>query len=463
MISFEIPKQLQDRKFYFILVEKNGKKPTSIAWTTPENSLYFDNDELAKHIEEGGNYGILTGHGLIVIDADKKELQDRIESILPETFTVKTPRENGGKHYYFFNDSQKKILIGKGEQHVGELQARGQQIICAGSQREGKKYEIIKDLPIASITDEIIKIAIAPWVEEEKIEPTKEQKEFDNLNLSIREYIPLAKMKRHGNEYYGEHPIHGSETGQNFWVNTSKNVWHCFRCDSGGGVLQWLAVQEGLITCDKAKKNCLKGQVFRRLKEIVVEKYGVVFPKKENQIENLLLELTNNTNWLGFADKFVDNNGVYYDNQKIWWFWNKQKYCWEMVDETDIMNMVDKALAHHPLTVQINIKAQIIEALKRKARLQKPEEPKEDWVQFKDKIVDVINGETFESTKKYFFTNPIPWSIGETEETPEMDKLFEEWVGKEQTQMLYEIIAFCLSTRYFIHTIFCFTGSGSNG
>jgi len=69
-------------------------------------------------------------------------------------------------------------------------------------------------------------------------------------------------------EFQGAHPVHGSTTGFNFAVNVKENCWHCFRCNSGGGVLSWLAVREGIIPCDKAQKNALKGEKFKRVLEI---------------------------------------------------------------------------------------------------------------------------------------------------------------------------------------------------
>ena len=54
--------------------------------------------------------------------------------------------------------------------------------------------------------------------------------------------------------------------------------------------------------------------------------------------------------------------------------------------------------------------------------------------------------------------------------TPTMDKLFEEWVGKEYVQTLYEIISYCCYMDYPIHlifcsrtaTLFCLTGAAAN-
>ena len=85
------------------------------------------------------------------------------------------------------------------------------------------------------------------------------------------------------------------------------------------------------------------------------------------------------------------------------------------------------------------------------------------WIQFKDKIYDINTKMIIKSTPKYLCVNPIPWDIGETDKTPTMDNLFEQWVGKEHIKTLYEIIAYCCLSDYPIHLIFCFIGSGRNG
>lgn len=169
------------------------------------------------------------------------------------------------------------------------------------------------------------------------------------------------------------------------------------------------------------------------------------------------------TDYINLAEQFIKIQPIFFDNAKIWWTWNFQTYCWKMIDETDLLNLVDDSLKIGLNTVNSAIKNQIIEALKRISRKNKPKEPKKTWIQFKNKIIDYETGEEFEATPEYFITNPIPWELGNSEETPTFDKLFREWVGEEYVPTLYEIIAFCLSSDYFLHRIFCFIGSGSNG
>ncbi len=161
------------------------------------------------------------------------------------------------------------------------------------------------------------------------------------------------------------------------------------------------------------------------------------------------------------AEQFIEVQPLYYDNGKLWWIWNFDMACWEMVDETDIMNYISKNSDAD--TISSKERTEILEALKQVSRKHKPLPIPSTWIQFKKTIYDVKTGEQIEAKPKYFVTNPIDWEIGESEETPMMDKLFEQWVGKDHIKTLYQIIAYCLLSDYPIHRIFCFIGEGLNG
>ena len=169
------------------------------------------------------------------------------------------------------------------------------------------------------------------------------------------------------------------------------------------------------------------------------------------------------SNYIEIAKEFIKVQPIYYDTSKIWWIWNHTKFKWQMIDETDLMNAIDYQTKRP--TTESKIKNEIIEALRRVGRLNKPEEPKLTWIQFKDKIIDIETGQIIEATPKYFVTNPIPFEMNKDnfEETPVMDKIFEEWVGKDYVQTLYEIISYCLLPDYPMNRLFCFIGGGMNG
>jgi len=163
------------------------------------------------------------------------------------------------------------------------------------------------------------------------------------------------------------------------------------------------------------------------------------------------------------ARQLLEIQPMYYDEFKMWWIWDKAKLCWRIIDETHILVVVSNLSDAN--TVISKEKTEIIESLKQISRLKKPIPIKPTWIQFKDTIVDIITGERFNATSEYFVTNPISYSLNENnyEETPIMDRIFEEWVGKDYVKTLYEIIAYCLLPSYPIHRLFCFVGSGMNG
>ena len=169
------------------------------------------------------------------------------------------------------------------------------------------------------------------------------------------------------------------------------------------------------------------------------------------------------TNDLDLARKFISKHPMFYTKEKIWWLWSKKDRMWMIVDEVDIMNELDKALKEVYNTTKTQKKNEIIESLKRIGRKNIPKKFKRTWIQFNNNIIDIVTDEKFQSTPEYFSTNPIPHNIGESTDTPTIDKLFEEWVGKDWVDTLYEIIAYCMLPDYPIHRIFCLNGAGLNG
>lgn len=163
----------------------------------------------------------------------------------------------------------------------------------------------------------------------------------------------------------------------------------------------------------------------------------------------------------GQARVFFEEQPFFYDKGGLWWFWNKENFKWEIFDEVDILNFIEETRGVDIITSKS--RNEILNSLKQEGRKNIPKSVKPTWIQFKNIIYDVETHERFEVTPEYFVTNPIPYEIGDTPDTPIMDKIFEEWVGKDHVQTLYEIIAYCLLCDYPINRLFCFVGAGMNG
>jgi P4 family phage/plasmid primase-like protien len=167
-------------------------------------------------------------------------------------------------------------------------------------------------------------------------------------------------------------------------------------------------------------------------------------------------------NPLHLAQQFILSQPLWYDRAGLWWAWNPERYAWEVIDETDLLIMIDDGLKSG-ITVKSRTKGEILEALRREARRQNPTPPPLTWVQFHNTIIDIETGSTHTPSPRYFITNPIPWRIGDTTETPNLDKMFAEWVGAEASTTLKEIMAYATLTDYPLARIFVLLGSGSNG
>lgn len=142
-------------------LKKNGKAPLVAG--------AFDGEDyklIQSWYQEGGNVGILTGSksGIAVIDIDNhngvdglgnlKNFLEMYDITLPKTMVVKTP--SNGYHYYFkldekYNETQ---FIQNHSQLEGvDFQVHGRYVVAAGSQIDGKYYEVVRDVEIAELPD----------------------------------------------------------------------------------------------------------------------------------------------------------------------------------------------------------------------------------------------------------------------------------------------------------------------
>lgn len=184
--------------------------------------------------------------------------------------------------------------------------------------------------------------------------------------------------------------------------------------------------------------------------------------EKKGHILDIATKLANNTGFISGARQFHQENPFMYDKRKLWFLWNQTKTIYELVDETDMLIIIRKALQLLSDT-SIKKKFHIVESLRQIGREHNVTELPPHYIQFQNKIYNMKNNTIIPATPEHFTTNTIPHNIGETIDTPTMDRLFEQWVGKERVQTLYDIIAYCCYRDYPIHSIFVLNGCGRNG
>ena len=65
----------------------------------------------------------------------------------------------------------------------------------------------------------------------------------------VSSYVHLTKK---GNNYFGLCPFHNEKTGS-FSVSTDKQIYHCFGCKKGGGVINFIMEEENLSFPDAVR------------------------------------------------------------------------------------------------------------------------------------------------------------------------------------------------------------------
>lgn len=237
----EIPKQLQEEKFRFILL--NGKIPIEKNWQ--ENNNYKYNDK--KLLCHKGNYGVLCGkNNLTVIDFDNPKLQKETTPSLPKTFTVKTG--SGLLHKYYKTDKPENIkILDKEKNTLADIQGQKKQVVAPGSTHPDtkKRYQIIDDSPIAKISMAQIKAAFSKHLQKQqnpKLPSTP--KLVDPVIQQIKNKIKisdiLTQLGIDTNKNPTNCPMHTSKKGKCLSYNDTLGLWNCFHCDQGGDLFTLL-------------------------------------------------------------------------------------------------------------------------------------------------------------------------------------------------------------------------------
>ena len=266
----------RDPRFRVIKLLARHKEPLEKGWTTAKN-YPFTSPEIEEWIKNGGNYGIFCpGGDCCFVDADVDEIQKVLDVVLP-TYWYSTGREGHKQYVYMISDPPIRNIPLKDGAYI-----KGKNGLAVGPgsiHPNGRIYGLEKShSPIREVTKKELLNVLEPFLVR-KTEPTHQvdkPRVTSNVNwLSLADLIDLSKFRRSGNQFQGPHPVHGSETGINLSVDISKNLWHCFRHDSGGSVLEWIAVQEGIINCSEAVPGALRGDRFWKVLEVANRKYGL--------------------------------------------------------------------------------------------------------------------------------------------------------------------------------------------
>jgi len=456
----EIPKQLHNPEFRFIKLRNKGKEAIEREWNST-NNYRFAEVELTAWRMQGNNYGVCGGFGgLVIIDSDSKEVEEVVREYLPNTFRVITA--HGIHNYFICRDLEKPIrLTQENVGDLGDVQAKGKYVVGPSSiHPSGKIYQVENDIEIAEVDASDIKFALRKFleIEDDVKDLQKQEKEMLEVEIPISKVINISKLTMRGNEFFGSHPIHGSKGGMNFWVNSMKNVWHCFRHDSGGGSLSWIAVQERLIDCKDARKGMLKGKVFSNLINIAKEKYNLqINIKKDLELKyfegrNFISKRLGDEILANFTIKTLNGNeiifnyedGVYKDNGEV------------VIKETASRSLGELCKEYYVKEVIFYVKSATFTPI---------EKMNSDILilNLKNGLYNIENHLFMPHSKDIFSTVQLSAVYDVSKDCPKIKQFLSEVLIEDDIKVIQELFGYCLWKAYPIHKAFMFIGDGANG
>lgn len=318
-----IPEQLKNEEFRFVRLGLKTKKPIAQekGWRL-RGGLKHDDPILLEHIEQSKNYGVSGGYGdLYLLDSDIPLIGELLEQKFGKTFRVRSGSGRGFHDYFIIRNDvlYRTITFDKDGEHFGELRGDGNYVVCPGSiHPSGGTYEVIRNIPILEINyDELIehlKDYTKPKTNKTvSTEPRKDYGECDIQSISLSTVLGT-------NENRIANPWHGSTSGKNMVIDYGQGVWHCKRCDAGGGVAQAIGLNEGIIS--ECQDRLDLSQFFEVL-EIAREKYGLktqeLKPKTEPRGWALSISITRMAERHNYKKchkcqtpfKFIESHGFY--------------------------------------------------------------------------------------------------------------------------------------------------------
>ena len=263
--------------------KKSGKDAVEHGF--PDKPYNADDSSLQEWLKQGCNYGVLAGDGLAIVETDTKETTDKMNIV--NTLTVQSG-SGRGRHFYILTNATENGVVYVDKENVANIQVERKYVVGPGSRHfTGNFYKIVNDAPIAFVSkqtlDRLFGVDLT-WTGQRRIALAEaaEQERKEGFDIPIDKVINLTELSPCGSGIYrGSHPIHGSTSGKNFDVNTKLNMWHCFRCNSGGGSLSWIAVKHGIIECREAPVRHADKGFIEALEKAKEDGFDVKVPDEE--------------------------------------------------------------------------------------------------------------------------------------------------------------------------------------
>lgn len=425
-------------------------------------------------MKQGGNYAFLPGDNTI-IETDTPELDQLCEECFPQTLTQRSPGHKTRHFIYSGRIPETKPLLDKSRpkdrQNIGHIKTgNGTYILGAGSiHPNGGVYELVDRRPRAQITQEQIHAVLGGYlVRRAKLIEETEARKYDRVSdFSVKDLLPrISGIKEtSGGQLQGPHPTHGSTTGSNFSVNPSENVWHCFRCESGGGPYQLLAVLEGILDCEDSVPGALRGEKFRETRRIALDLgYIKRAPARLANGDGQTPELSEDAKPHEIADAILtvfqivtlapdDKLLIYQDGR---YFEGGEALVRRVVEEQFTKAEIDQVSTNHFVN-------EVIGRVQRRSRYAKPEDFDKDPVvlNLQNGLLNVETGEFKPHSSDYLSRVQLPVTYDPNGKSEAIDEFFREILDPGDIPTVQEFTGGLL-WRHFIKKALMLIGEGDN-
>jgi len=258
-------------------------------------------------------------------------------------------------------------------------------------------------------------------------------------------------------------------TGQNFSVDLERNCWHCFRCNSGGGGLMWIALENGLLQCHECQKGALRGEKFLQAIKIAQEMGFDVKLFDEDlspDVKRFFEERKHGRKKIEvFVPAYVARelmDAYQYVTRKkdeTIFRYAPESGVYELLGEAHAKRMIRKKLGKH---LSISRQREIINFIK-VSTLKDLEDAPERLIVLKNGILDLKSGKIEGFNADYFILNALPVEYEPNADCPQFKKFLDEVVAKEDQATIQEYCGYCLLRDYRHHKSLLLVGEGANG
>jgi putative DNA primase/helicase len=478
----QIPDKLKRYGIRFVLVEKGTKKPFQMEWQ--QKTIEYDNPELIKHLENGGNYGVMGGgiHDMLLLDFDNERVQNEVIPFLPETFTVKSG--SGLLHKYFYSDNTESFKIFDEEMNtIADIQGEGKQLIGAGSVHpNGNTYDIVDDKDIAFVSYAELKALLSKYDKK----PKKEKKEITpapNIDSQENDFLSVLKSKvkvENVLDYLKvdtQHnptkcPMHDSKGGK--CLGFSSDTCHCFHCEGSWNIFSLLKESKNISSKETietlAKIGNLENELLESRKEYIRKlKDASRSKQKEVKMNYLSLISGKDKRWSDATELLVDyvlsNNMIYTtknDESSEVWIYKEGIYVPD--GRSEVKQILRDVLEEYYSNYIYN---KVIEKIEPDTFISPDKFFKTNYptlVPVQNGLLDLISIQLLPFDREKIFFSKLPVIYNPEAKCPLIEKFLKDVLSKEEdVSVFYELVGFSLLKEYRYEKAFMLVGSGRNG